>query len=249
MKDYAERLSCGKADSLGEVTTAVVLAGGEGLRLRPLTDQRPKAMIHVAGKPIMEWIMKWLVRNNISHVVVGVAYKKEVVIEYLKALRLDVNLNYSEHTVEGGTGEGFRLAIDRYVRDNVFLALNGDELTDIQVSEFADFHLRNGGLATIAVSRLRSPFGIVEVDGDKVRGFTEKPVLNSYLVSTGVYIFDHKILDFLPERGSIENETLPQLAARGLLRAYKHRGFWGTINTVKDLQEVERQLLKLRSFS
>ena len=221
----------------------MVIAGGEGLRLRPLTNDRPKAMISVAGKPILDWIIQWLSSNEISHIVVGVAYKKETVKEHLSRFESGMKFDFSEHTVEGGTGEGFRLAIERFVQDDVFLAMNGDELTNIDISDFADFHIRARGVATIGVASLRSPFGVVELSGNSIVDFREKATLDAY-VSTGVYMFDHKILEYLPTTGNIENDTFPKLARQGQLRAYKHKGFWGTINTLKDLQEVEKELMK-----
>lgn len=223
------------------IRTAVVLAGGEGLRLRPLTNDRPKAMIPLAGKPIIEWIIQWLVANGISRIVVGVAYRKEVVIEYLKQLSVDGEVKISEHSVEGGTGEGFRLAISRHVDDSNFLAMNGDEITNISISEFEEFHSRNRGIATIAVSHLKSPFGIVEIQDDTIVRFREKTYLDEY-VSTGVYVFDRRMLEVLPQKGNIEDLVFPKLAASGQLKAYKHKGFWGTVNTIKDLQEVEKEL-------
>lgn len=198
-------------------------------------------MIPLAGKPIIEWIAEWLIRQGISRIVVGVAYKKEMVIDYLRNLTLPVEFRFSEHTVTGGTGEGFRLAIERHVDDQTFLAMNGDEITNLSISEFANAHTQNEGVATIAVSRLRSPFGVVEINDNTIVAFKEKSFLNAY-VSTGVYIFDRGIMSFLPSKGNIENETFPGLAQSGHLKAYKHRGFWGTINTLKDLQEVEREL-------
>jgi mannose-1-phosphate guanylyltransferase len=227
---------------LTKIKTAVVLAGGEGLRLRPLTDDRPKVMIPVAGKPILGWVVDWLRRNELSKIVVGVAYKGHAVVEYLRNSVRGVDLCFSEHTVEGGTGQGFRLAIERYVEDENFLAMNGDELTDMQISQFADFHLRNEGLATIAVSPLYSPFGVVEMDGDTITGFREKAALEPYYVSIGIYMFNRELVDLLPHAGNIETETFPKLASRGSLKAFRHKGFWGTINTIKDLQEVERKL-------
>ena len=232
---------------MAKVNTAVVLAGGEGLRLRPLTDQRPKVMIPVGGKPILGWIIDWLTRNGICKIVIGVAYKSEAVIDYLENSVQEAEIRFSKHTVQGGTGEGFRLAIERHVRDDTFLAMNGDEITDIQVSDFADFHFRNGGLATIAVSALRSPFGVVKMSGNTITGFSEKAMLDPYHVSIGVYMFNRQIVEVLPESGNIETETFPKLATRGSLRAYRHGGFWGTINTIKDLQEVEQILTKIRS--
>ncbi len=223
------------------IKTAIVIAGGEGLRLRPLTSDRPKVMISVAGKPILDWILQWLVGNGITHIVVGVAYRKDMVIDYVRRLSLPVRVDFSEHTVEGGTGEGFRLAIERFVPDGIFLAMNGDELTDIKVSDFAEFHIRVGALATIAVANLRSPFGVVKVESDRIVGFEEKALLDS-LVSTGVYVFSHGIVDYLPVKGNIEIETFPQLARSRKIAAYRHSGFWGTLNTLKDLRELESEL-------
>ena len=228
------------------IKTAVVLAGGAGLRLRPLTNNLPKAMIRVAGKPLLEWVIGWLERNNVSNIVIGVAYEKDAIIDYFgDGKSFGVNIIYSEHTVEGGTGEGFRLAIEKYVDDDLFLATNGDEITDIDISTFARFHIENKGIATIALSPLRSPFGIVEVNNrNDIVSFREKPVLRDYLVSVGVYVFQDAIREFLPSKGNIERETFPCLAAKGRLKGYLHNGFWGTVNTVKDLQELEMRLSK-----
>jgi NDP-sugar pyrophosphorylase family protein len=198
-------------------------------------------MIPLAGKPILDWVLQWLIDNGISHIVIGVAYKKEVVLDHVKSLGLNVKLDSSEHTVAGGTGEGFRLAIQRFVQDDTFLAMNGDEITDIRVSDFENIHRQVGGLATVAVSKLRSPFGVVTLEGSRIVDFREKALLDSY-VSTGNYIFNHDILNYLPTKGNIENETFPKLARLGQIGAYLHKGFWGTVNTLKDLRELENEL-------
>lgn len=226
---------------------AVVLAGGEGLRLRPLTIDKPKAMLAVSGKPLLEWIIRWLKANGISHVVVGVAYKKEIITDYFgDGKRLGVEISYSEHTVEGGTSEGFRLAIERHVPDHTFIAMNGDELVDLDLSSFVKFHVAKGGIATIAVGPLRSPFGLVELLGNDVTEFREKPILQSHYVSVGTYVFSRAILNYLPDRGDVERTAFPSLASMRKLKAYIHNGFWATINTAKDLEDVEKQLKEKR---
>lgn len=230
-------------ENLHYIKTAVVLAGGEGLRLRPLTDENPKAMISVAGKPLLHWILEWLRESGILNLVLGVAYKKEKIMDHFgDGGRFGVAIKYSNHTVEGGTGEGFRLAIQRYVHDDVFLAMNGDELVDLDLSDFAAHHRSEGGIATIAVGPLRSPYGVVELEGNNIIGFREKPILRSHYVSVGTYIFNRKILEYLPEQGSVEQITFPRLASMRKLKAYIHEGFWATVNTVKDLEAVEQQL-------
>ena len=225
------------------IATALILAGGQGLRLRPLTADAPKAMIVVAGKPLLQWVLEWLRENGIYNIVIGVAYRKEKIMDYFgDGARFGVTIRYSNHTVEGGTSEGFRLAIQRHVSDHDFLAMNGDELVDLKVSEFAAHHYSNLGIATISVGPLRSPYGVVELQGSDVVGFEEKPILRSHYVSTGTYIFSREILDYLPERGDVERSVFPKLASMRRLKAYVHNGFWATINTVKDLEDVENQL-------
>jgi len=226
-----------------EVHTAVVLAGGAGLRLRPLTDDRPKAMIMVAGKPLLEWILEALKRSGIHDIVIGVAYKKERIMEHFgDGQRFGFRIKYSDHTVEGGTGEGFRLAIERHVNDPVFLAMNGDELVDVDINEFTAFHAARGGIVTMAVGPLRSPYGVVQLRGDDVIGFQEKPILHTHYVSVGAYVMSHAIVEYLPKTGDIERLTFPQLASARKLKAYVHKGFWATLNTAKDLEDVENQL-------
>jgi mannose-1-phosphate guanylyltransferase len=227
-----------------EVNTAVILAGGEGLRLRPLTVDVPKAMIVAAGKPLLEWILEGLKENGIRNIIIGVAYKKEKIMDYFgDGKRFGVAINYSNHTVEGGTAEGFRVAIERYVNDGVFLAMNGDELVgDLSVSDFVSFHRSSGSIATIAVGPLRSPYGVVELEGTDVVGFQEKPILHSHFVSIGTYVFSREILDYMPNEGDVERTTFPKLASIRKLKAYVHDGFWATVNTIKDLEDVENQL-------
>ncbi|MBU5537494.1 MAG: nucleotidyltransferase family protein [Candidatus Aenigmatarchaeota archaeon] len=236
-------------DKMGEVKTAVVLVGGAGLRMYPLTENKPKCMIEIAGKPILFWVLNWLKSNGIKNVVVGVAYKKEIVVNYLKNNNFGLNIAISEHSVEGETGEGFRLAIERYVNDENFIAMNGDELTNINLSKMIKHHLRSGAIATLAVSPLKSPFGIVELWEDNIVGFKEKPIITDKFVSSGIYVFNKKIKDYLPLNGAIEKTTFPRLAEMGVLKAYKMSSNerWATVNTVKDLQKAEEEL-KLMGF-
>lgn len=234
---------------MNEVKTAIVLVGGAGLRMFPLTADKPKCMIEVSGKPILFWVLNWLKSHGIKSVAIGVAYKKEKVIEYLKDNDFGLNIKISEHSVEGETGEGFRLAIERYVNDENFIAMNGDELTNIDLTQMIEYHLKNKAIATIAVSPLKSPFGIVELLEDKIVGFKEKPIITDKFVSTGIYVFNKKIKDYLPQFGAIENITFPKLAEMGILKAYKisSNERWTTVNTIKDLSKAEEEL-KLMGF-
>ncbi len=233
-----------------KIQTAVILVGGAGLRMRPLTKDVPKCMTPLHGKPLLYWTLTWLKNYGFKIIVLGVAYRKEAVINYIKENPMGVKVNFSEHTIEGETGEGFRLAIERYVNDENFLAMNGDEFTNLNLQKFAEFHLKHKPVATIAVSPMQSPFGILEIDGNNIVGFKEKPILEDKLVSIGIYIFNHSISDYLPDRGSIEKTTFPLLAKNRLLKAYKlgMNERWLTINSVKDLSIAEKEFASIRGL-
>lgn len=222
--------------------TAVVLSGGEGIRLRPITRDLPKGLVKVGGKPLLEWVIEWLRDNAVSTVVLGVSYLRDKIIDYFgNGDGFGVQIKYSVHTVEGGTGEGFRLAISRYVEDETFFALNGDQITDIRLSSLLKRHVRsNKTLATVAVVHPRLPFGLVEVDKhDNCRRFLEKPVLNDRFISTGVYVFNKAIAKYLPLKGDIERLTFPKLSQRGWLAAYTHPQSFITVNSIRELEEAE----------
>lgn len=216
--------------------------------MRPLTEDMPKCMVPLQGKPLIYWILNWLKSYGFKHVVLGVAYRKEVIINYLKENNQGLKIDFSEHTVEGETGEGFRLAISRFVNDEDFLAMNGDELTNLNIERLEEMHLKNKPVATIAVSPMRSPFGILEIIGDDIVDFHEKVLLENTLVSIGVYIFNRQILGYIPTTGSIERTVFPVLAKKRLLKAFRLKPdeSWLTINSVKELSVAEKEFASLR---
>ena len=224
--------------------TAVVLSGGEGVRLRPITSDLPKGLVKVGGKPLLQWVVEWLKANGVSKIVIGVAYLKEQIIDFFgDGARFGVKIQYSVHTVPGGTGEGFRLAISRYVDDQTFFALNGDQITDLRLDEMLAKHLKSGTVSTIAVIHPRLPFGLVKVDKqDYCRGFLEKPVLKDVNISTGIYVFHHEIVKHLPRVGDVERTTFPKLSKAGKVAAFRHRGSFITINSLRELEDAEKQL-------
>ncbi len=233
-----------------KVQTAVILVGGSGLRLRPLTDDKPKCMISLRGKPLLYWTLTWLRDYGFNKVVLGVAYRKEAVINYIKENSFGIKIDISEHTEEGETGEGFRLAIKRHVTDENFLAMNGDELTSLNLQRFVDFHFAQKGIATIAASPMRSPFAVLKLDGNNIIEFKEKPLLEDQLINSGIYVFNHSIFEYLPITGAIERTAFPALAEKRLLKAYilGKEEKWLTINSVKDLSIAEKEFDSVRGI-
>lgn len=201
-------------------------------------------MIRIGSKPLLQWVIEWLVAGGVTNIVIGVAYQKDKIMNYFgDGTMLGARIRYSIHTVEGGTAEGFRKAIGRYVGDQTFLAMNGDELTDLDLARLAEKHVGSGALATVAVTPLRSPFGVVRLDStDRVSAFEEKGALTDLHVSIGVYVFERDVLNHIPVSGDVERTTFPELAKAGRMRAYRHTGYWMTVNNLKELQEAEEKL-------
>ena len=231
-----------------KINTAVILVGGAGLRMRPFTEDAPKCMVPINGKPLIHWTLSWLKSYGFKHIVLGVAYHKEVVINYLKKNSQGLKIDFSEHTVEGETGEGFRLAINRFVQEDDFLAMNGDEITSLNLERLEEAHLMDNPVVTVAVAPMRSPFGIIELEGNDVVSFKEKPFIENMFVSVGIYIFNRKILDFIPNNGAIEKTVFPLLAEQRTIKACRlnPEELWLTINSVKDLSVVEKEFAVLQ---
>ena len=140
-----------------------------------------------------------------------------------------------------GRGGGLRHAAAARTGGAELFALNGDELVDVDLRALLALHRRDGAAATITVVPLRSPFGVVDLDDDRVTGFREAPRLDHW-VSCGVYVLGEEALERLPERGDHETTTFPELASAGRLRAFRYEGVWLTVNTPKDLERAEEHL-------
>lgn len=228
------------------IRTAVVIAGGRGERLKPLTDDRPKAMVPVAGRPLIGWVLDWLRGEGIARVVIGIAWRGDCILDFVEhggAPGLDVR--FSEHTLEGGTAEGFRLAIERHVNDDDFVAMNCDEITNLSLARLEEVHRRLRPLVTMSLAPFYCRFSVVDLAADgHITGFKYGRELPQVPVSTGIYIFNAAIRDRLPARGSIEDLLFEPLAAEGrvagcLLGPGEE---WVSVNDAKNIREAEETL-------
>jgi NDP-sugar pyrophosphorylase family protein len=217
---------------------AIILAGGKAERLGDAAGGKPKALVSVGGRPLAAYQLELLGRAGVGRVIVSCAAGQES----LFAAELhgpDVEVVPVAEPEPLGRGGGLRFAARaRTERGDVF-AVNGDELLDVDPSALLARHRRLGTAATITVTRMRSPFGIVDVgDDDRVGGFREAPELPHW-VSCGFYVLGQEALDRLPERGDHETSTFPELAAAGRLGAFRHDGVWLTVNTPKELRVAD----------
>jgi NDP-sugar pyrophosphorylase family protein len=223
---------------------ALIIAGGEGERLRPLTSDRPKPMIPVAGRPILEYQIRWLAPQGVSDVILLCGYKAEVIQEHFKdGSRFGLRVHYSLEDEPLGRGGALKLGARLLPTDEeMALALNGDMLTNQPLAPLFRYHRRKGAIATVMLTPLRSPYGITRRDrGGRIVAFDEKPLLPHW-INAGLYVLGPDFFRRLPERGDHETTTFPQLAAEGKLFGYPSRAYWRTIDTFKDLTEAESEV-------
>jgi mannose-1-phosphate guanylyltransferase/phosphomannomutase len=232
--------------------TAVIIAGGEGSRLKPLSNNKPKAMVVVNGQPMLYWTLRWLKHHGVRNVVLGVAYKKERITAYLKANKnFGLNVQFSVHTLAGGTAQGFKLAISRFVTDEHFIAMNCDEVTNLHLPNLVKVHRQKKPLVTMALAPFYCRFSVVDVKPDGfINGFKYGHMLPDVPVSIGIYTFSREILKHIPDTGSIEHAVFTPLAKKHQIAGYRltPEEQWISVNDIKNVREVEEnpQLLELK---
>ena len=216
---------------------ALLLAGGKAERLGEAAQGLPKPLVPVAGFPLAEYTIGRLVAAGVTRVIVACrAGQEEAFVNALERARRG-----DRRRRRGRAARAWGRAAARCsgaARRGPVLALNGDELLDVDMAALLAEHERTGAAATIVVAQVRSPFGVVALEDDgRVSGFREAPLLDNW-VNTGVYVLGPEALERLPERGDHEQSTFPELAAEGKLRGYRHDGVWLTVNTPKDLRRA-----------
>ncbi len=228
------------------VRYAIILAGGKGERLRPYTDDKPKPMIPLAGRPVVENQVLQLKKAGVEQIVFAVSYKREVLMKHFgDGSRWGIKISYSEENEPLGRGGGIKKAMSFLPEawDNVY-ATNGDNLWRVDFEKFQEVHKKNKAIATMMAVKLRSPYGIVHIDDlDRIEGFVEKPLLPHWL-NAGVYLFNREIYDLLPDKGDMEDSTFPELPKEKFL-AFKSEGYWKGFDTIKDLNEAEKEAAEI----
>jgi NDP-sugar pyrophosphorylase family protein len=216
---------------------AIILAGGKAERLGDAAGGLPKPLVPVAGRPLVAWQIGLLGRAGVERVIVGCnTGAGEQFAAALKGLGPEVAI--AEEPERLGRGGGIRFAAGHRQETGDVLALNGDELLDLDFTALLAQHRSTGAAGTITVARPKSPFGVVELEGDRVVGFAEGGTIECW-VSCGVYVLSKDALARFPERGDHETTAFPELAAEGRLSAFRHQGLWLTVNTPKDLRRAE----------
>jgi NDP-sugar pyrophosphorylase family protein len=217
---------------------ALLLAGGKAERLGDAAQGLPKPLVPVSGRPLAAYAIALFARAGVERVIVACAADTGELFERELA-GLGPEIVAVEEPEPLGRGGGLRLAAQERRERGPVYAMNGDELLDTDLSALLARHREREPAATLTLARLRSQFGVVDLDDDDVvTGFREAPQL-PYWVNAGLYVLGEEALDQLPPRGDHETMTFPLLAARRRLLGYRHRGVWLTVNTPKELRLAE----------
>jgi NDP-sugar pyrophosphorylase family protein len=216
---------------------AIILAGGTAERLGDAADGLPKPLVDIAGQPLSAYQVAVLAGAGVERVIVSCAAGCGTL--FTQALGgLGAEIVIAEEEERLGRGGGIRFAARFREEQGDVIALNGDELLDIDFGAMVARDSESGAAATIAVARPQSPFGVVDLgDDDVITGFHEAGQVD-YWASCGVYVLGEEALARFPERGDHETTTFPELAAERKLRAFRHKGLWLTVNTPKELRRA-----------
>jgi len=221
---------------------AVLLVGGAGTRMRPLTYVIPKCLLPVGGKPLLERTMRYLEGHGITEFVLCVAYLKKQIIEaFGDGSSLGFKIEYAESDVPLGTAGQLKTASG--MLDGTFLAMNGDIVTNLNIGNLVATNKLKGGVATIAQKEfgVKIPYGHIVVDGKgRVTAFEEKPTLN-YMANAGVYVMEPRVLQTIPEAKvvSLETEIFPGLISKGeVVSSYYESAYWADVGSMADFERV-----------
>ena len=210
---------------------ALILAGGRGKRLRPLTDKIPKSLIPINKKPLIQYTIKYLKKFGINEIIICSGYKSKQIQNFLKKKKnFGCKIEYSVEKNPLGTAGAIRNAI-KNLSDESFLVINGDIITNIDLKKI----LKKPN--TIAANELKTKFGTMEIKNNKILKFNEKTDVQNVWMNPGLYHLSTDILKILPRKGSLEAEIFPKLAKNKSLHTVKFKNvLWHSIDSFKDIE-------------
>lgn len=231
---------------------ALFLAGGLGTRLKPITNDLPKPMVPIMGKPLLERNIKNLKNHGVDEIVLSTCFKPHKIEKYFEdGRKIGVKISYISEDVPLGTAGAIKNA--QSFLDDTFLVFNADILSDIDISEMIRFHKEKRALATIAATRVDNPsaYGVIEHDEHGfITAFKEKPQpheSSSNLINAGVYIFEPQLLDEIPSGRavSVERETYPLLLQKGFkIAVYNRCSYWLDLGTPEKYLRAHKDILE-----
>jgi NDP-sugar pyrophosphorylase family protein len=218
---------------------AIILAGGIGKRLKPITDYVPKPLVPINNIPIIEWQMKYLKNFGIDEVIVCSGYKTKMIENYLSMKDLGIKIKFSIEKSPLGTGGAIKKA-GKMIKDDNFVVINGDIITNINLKKLVK--LPN----SIAAIELKTKYGILEIENNKIMNFREKKEISKTWMNAGIYYLQKNILKELPVKGDIEKTLFPDFAKKGNLNTIKFKNTkWHSIDSFKDIEDCALEIEKI----
>lgn len=218
---------------------AIILAGGRGKRLRPITDYVPKPLVPIKNIPIIEWQLKYLKKFGIAEVIICTGYKQEMIENHLNMRDIGIKIRFSIEKSPLGTGGAIKKA-GGMIKDKSFFVINGDTITNIDLKKLVT---KKNAIAAI---ELRTKYGILETDDDKIINFKEKKEISDTWMNAGIYHLEKEVLKKLPRKGDIEKTVFPDYAKKGLLNTVKFKNAkWYSVDSFKDMEECALEVEKI----
>lgn len=231
----------------------MILAGGFGTRLRPLSCTRPKILFPIVNKPLLQWTFERLTKNMIKEAILAANLQTEVFIKQHRIPKCGLRITYSRDPPEKplGTGGPIKKAEKLLGHDASFLVLNGDIFADVNYSEIFKMHEEKNATATIALHRVEDPsrYGVAELaKGNRIKRFIEKPPREeapTNLINAGVYVLNPEIFEYIPKgrKVSLERQVFPKLSETGKLYGYVFNDLWMDIGKLEDYLKINEILL------
>jgi mannose-1-phosphate guanylyltransferase/phosphomannomutase len=231
---------------------AVIMAGGEGSRLRPLTSLRPKPMVPIVNRPVMEHIVGLCHWHHIDEIIATLQFMPQVIRDYFgDGEEWGVSISYATEDKPMGTAGSVKNA-QKLIGDETFVVISGDALTDVDLTEVVEFHRSKGGAVTIVLKHVPDPleFGVVITDENgRIERFLEKPTWGqvfSDTINTGIYVCEPHVLDLIPAEGSFDfsADLFPLLMERGEeLYGYITDGYWTDIGSLASYMQAHMDIL------
>ena len=223
----------------------VIMAGGLGTRLRPLTFSIPKPLLPVGEKPILEIILSKLKKHGLKDIILSVGYKSELIKTYFcDGSKFGVNINYFDEEKRLGTAGSLSMIKKEYNLNEPFVVMNGDILTKLDFKKMIDFHKQNNSDFTVGIRQhvSKSPFGVIEIEGDKIKDIKEKPEVKMN-VSAGIYIMNPEIVDVIPKNKYFDMPMLIKscINSNKKVSAYNIKEYWLGLENLKNFNQAFSQ--------
>lgn len=227
-------------------TKVLILAGGEGVKFRPLTYELPKSLLPISGKPLLEHTILSLKEQGLTDIYISVAHLGSKISDYFgDGAKFGVRIKYLEQA-ETKTGTAQPVLSAKQQLTEPFIVIYGDVLTKINFLDLLDFHNSHRGIATMALTSVEKPsmWGVATIEGNRIKDFVEKPKnqTRSHLINAGIYVLNPEVFKYIdPKSTRLEQDLFPRLANDGKLYAYPFEGVWYDVSTPEVYAEVMRE--------